>query len=99
MDLLNIYEYKGRAKDITNSDIVVVYGNVYGDIKNATDVVIINGDLKGDIINCDNVLGTLADKHIGVAALWNKAKSDVPISRKDVGIKDDDISEPYSCRY
>lgn len=90
MDLLNIYEYKGRAKDISNADVVVVYGSVYGDIVNAENVVIINGNVHGDITNCENVLGTISDRSIGDKALWNKAKSDCTITRKDLGLKGND---------
>ena len=86
MDLLNVYEYKGKAKNITNSDIVVVYGNVYGDITNADNVIIINGDMNGDIRNCENVLGTVSDQGVSAKVLLNLSKTDCSVSRKDTDI-------------
>lgn len=90
MDLLNVYEYKGQLKDVTNADVVVVYGNVYGDIKNTNNVVIINGNLEGKVINCDTILSDedVPGFKIGETALLNKSKADIPILRKDAGIRE-----------
>lgn len=51
----------GDADDIVNTNTVVVYGDVKGDVTNCETVVIINGDVKGDVINCANATGLLAD--------------------------------------
>lgn len=48
--------------DVVNADVVIVYGDVKGNITNADTVVVINGDVFGNVVNCDNVAGLLADK-------------------------------------
>ena len=50
--------------DVVNADVVIVYGDVKGNITNADTVVIINGDVYGNISNCDNVAGLISDKAI-----------------------------------
>ena len=52
--------------NVVNADVVIVYGDVKGNITNADTVVIINGDVYGNISNCDNVAGFLADQCIPV---------------------------------
>lgn len=57
--------------NINNTDIVIVYGDVKGNVNNCDNVIVINGDVYGNISNCDNVAGLLADKavrcHVGGA--------------------------------
>lgn len=48
--------------NVVNADVVIVYGDVKGNINNCDSVVVINGDVYGHINNCDNVAGLLADK-------------------------------------
>ena len=48
--------------NINNTDVVIVYGDVKGNINNCDNVIVINGDVYGHINNCDNVAGLLADK-------------------------------------
>ena len=56
-----VHKYKKLEGDINNTDVVIVYGKVEGNISNCDDVVIINGDVEGNITNCDNVLGTISN--------------------------------------
>lgn len=48
--------------NVVNADVVIVYGDVKGNIANADTVVVINGDVFGNISNCENAVGLLADK-------------------------------------
>lgn len=57
--------------DISNADIVIVYGDIKGNVNNANDVIIINGDVKGDVINCSNIAGLLSDKAVRVGTSIN----------------------------
>lgn len=50
--------------NVINANVVIVYGDVKGNITNADTVVVINGDVYGNISNCDNVAGLLADKAV-----------------------------------
>lgn len=52
-------DYSDNIKDM---DVLVVYGDVLGNIINCKDVIVINGDVKGNITKCENVSGLLADK-------------------------------------
>ena len=52
--------------NVNNAEVVIVYGDVKGNITNADTVVVINGDVYGNITNCDNVAGLLADQCIPV---------------------------------
>ena len=45
MEVQKIYESKAYVKNINNADVVIVYGNVYGNITNADNVVVINGNI------------------------------------------------------
>lgn len=89
MDVQKIYEHTGKVMDITNTDVVIVYGNVHGNIFNSDNVIVINGNIEGDICNVDNVLGVVSEHGIGDKALWEKCRADVPISRRDLGIDPD----------
>lgn len=50
--------------NVVSTDVVIVYGDVKGNITNADTVVVINGDVFGNITNCDNVAGLISDKAI-----------------------------------
>ena len=50
--------------NINNTDVVIVYGDVKGNVNNCDNVIVINGDVYGNISNCDNVAGLLADKAV-----------------------------------
>lgn len=50
--------------DVVNADVVIIYGDVKGNITNADTVVVINGDVFGNISNCGNVAGLISDKAI-----------------------------------
>lgn len=45
-----------------NCEVVIVYGDIKGNIKDCQDVIIINGDVKGNIHNCENVCGLLSNQ-------------------------------------
>ena len=48
--------------NINNANVVIVYGDVKGNVNNCDTIVVINGDVYGHINNCDNVAGLPADK-------------------------------------
>lgn len=48
--------------NIEDAGVVIVYGNVNGNIKDCDTVVIINGNVNGKIKDCQTVAGFLADK-------------------------------------
>lgn len=50
--------------NINNADVVIVYGDVKGNVNNCDNVIVINGDVYGNISNCDNVAGLISDKAI-----------------------------------
>lgn len=50
--------------NINNNDVVIVYGDIKGNVNNCNNVIVINGDVYGNISNCDNVAGLLADKAV-----------------------------------
>ena len=52
------------GKNVSDTNIVIIYGGVKGNISNCQDVIIIDGDIKGNISNCENVCGLLADKEL-----------------------------------
>ena len=54
-------DYDNNAEDM---DILVVYGDVWGNIKNCNTIVIINGDIKGDVRDCKEVVGLPGDNRI-----------------------------------
>ena len=59
----NACKYRhGFMGSLGREGVVVVYGDVKGNIYDCDTVVIINGDCFGNITNCDNVAGLLADK-------------------------------------
>ena len=50
--------------NINNTDVVIVYGDIKGNVNNCDNVIVINGDVYGNISNCDNVAGLISDKAI-----------------------------------
>lgn len=48
--------------NIKDASVVIVYGDIKGNIKDCQDVIIINGDVKGNIHNCKNVCGLLSNQ-------------------------------------
>ena len=48
--------------NINNANVVIVYGDVKGNIYDCDTVIVINGDVNGNITLCDNVAGFLSDK-------------------------------------
>lgn len=61
---MDVEKYKKIYGNVDNANVVIVYGDVKGNVNNCNDVIIINGDVHGHINNCDNVAGLLADKGI-----------------------------------
>ena len=57
-------KYKKVDGDVVNTGVVIVYGDIKGNVTNCDTVVVINGDVYGNITNCDNVSGLLADKAV-----------------------------------
>lgn len=59
------------AGNVNNADVVIVYGDIKGNVYDCDNVIVINGDVNGNITLCDNVAGLLADKavrcHVGGA--------------------------------
>ena len=60
--LENHRKYKKVEGNINNADVVIVYGDVKGNIVAAKDVIVINGAVKGNLVNCENVAGLLAQE-------------------------------------
>lgn len=58
------HKYKKVDGNVVNTGIVIVYGDIKGNVNNCDTVVVINGDVYGNITNCDNVSGLLADKAV-----------------------------------
>ena len=42
-------------------DILIVYGNILGNVNNCETVVVINGDISGNMVNCNNITKLPAD--------------------------------------
>lgn len=56
---------KAKIKgNVSNADVVIVYGDIKGNVYDCDNVVVINGDVYGNITLCDNVAGLLADKAV-----------------------------------
>ena len=50
------------SHNIDKQDVVIVYGDIKGNVKDCKNVIIINGNVMGNIKDCDNVCGLLSDK-------------------------------------
>lgn len=59
-----VEKYKKIHGNVNNANVVIVYGDIKGNVNNCDNVVVINGDVYGHINNCDNVAGLLADKAV-----------------------------------
>lgn len=55
-------KYKSVYGNINNANVVIVYGDVKGNINFCGDVIIINGNVNGNIMDADNVAGLLAER-------------------------------------
>ena len=74
--------------NVNNTDVVIVYGDVKGNINNCDNVIIINGNVKGNLNNCRNVAGLLASEGIGEDALFEKSMGGTRVTETDmVGFK------------
>lgn len=56
-----VLKLKKLEGNVNDADVVIVYGDVKGNINNCDNVIVINGDVKGNLNNCDNVAGLLAN--------------------------------------
>lgn len=59
-----VYKYKKVKGNVVNTGLVIVYGDIKGNVSNCDTVVVINGDVFGNITNCKNVSGLLSDKAV-----------------------------------
>ena len=84
----NLTKYHNCNGNIEHAGVVIVYGSVNGSIEKCDTVIVINGDVKGDVKDNHTVGGYLADKSIGENALLDKAATDCPVSKSDMGIAD-----------
>lgn len=50
--------------NVSNADVVIVYGDIKGNVYGCENVVVINGDVYGEVSFCGNVAGLLSDKAV-----------------------------------